>query len=221
MILDDFVVLGRAFPETLRDGRVSCCTAGYSESVGLCRIFPTHWLSKKLKRWNVISVPVDLAKHVSSEWRNESWKIKDSKNWKDIDNKIKIVGKLTGSDRLKLLHKIKVNCPAKLNEQKTSLGIVKPNINSYKIKDTEKGRKPYINYNCFPECFCKGHKQQLLEYGALLWIKNNPDKEDEVFENLHLNDDDWEKWFLIGNSYRAPRSFMIISILRFKKETKP
>jgi len=215
--IDNLVILGRAFPQQLKDGRISCCTAGWSPTLGLIRIYPTDYKSEKLKRWNIVSIKVE---HNPNDWRHESWKILDSKDWRNVDDKIEVKGTYPKDKRLELIEKtIPKHCPNTLNDIRTSLGLVEPKILDYEFKENKKGEEILrIHYNCLPRCFSASfHNQQVLEYGVYEWIRKNPDYRDKVVDNLHLMEDDWKKYFLIGNSYRAPRSFMIIEILRFKR----
>lgn len=217
MIINDLIILGRAFPQHLKDGRISCCTAGYSPTQGLIRIYPTDYQSEKLKQWNIVSVNVERN---PNEWRKESWKIIDSNDWEHIDDKIEVIGQLPREERITLIETtIPKSCPNKLNEQKVSLGILCPKIISYYFAKNRKGHEVLrIRYKCTPECFIKGisHDAQVLEYGVDEWIRKYPNSKEGVIENLHLLDDTWRKHFLVGNGYHTPRSFMIISIIRWK-----
>jgi hypothetical protein len=42
MIINDLIILGRACPEPLKDGRVTVCLAGWSEEYGFIRLYPTR-----------------------------------------------------------------------------------------------------------------------------------------------------------------------------------
>lgn len=71
-IIDDLIILGKAFPQELKDGRITCCTAGWSPTRGFIRIYPIPPESEKLKRWNIVSTKVERN---LNDWRDESWKI--------------------------------------------------------------------------------------------------------------------------------------------------
>jgi hypothetical protein len=216
-VLNEVIVLGRAFPQELRDGRISCCTAGWSKELGFIRIYPTYWLSKKLNTWNIINVNVE---DDGGDWRKESYKIVGSKEIENIDSQIEVKGMLSREDKIKLLTELGKSCPVALNGLKKSLGIVKPFITKAYYAKNKKGdnilRVKYLCDRCFVQ---RGyHDAQILEWGVYEFLRKNPNRENEAIDNLHLLDNDWEKYFLIGNGYRTPRSFMIISILRYKKE---
>jgi len=43
------------------------------------------------------------------------------------------------------------------------------------------------------------HDQQLLEWGAYEWIRKYPNKKEQLWENLRLDDDEYDKYFFVGN----------------------
>lgn len=210
MIIDDYIVLGSSYIYHLRDGRMVRCSAGFSPSMGFIRVYPVNGFSHKVRMWNMLQFPAE-----NGDWRKESWKILNSKNPYQSDNHIRVLRKLDREERIHLLNQQISRCPTVLNDKRVSLGLVKPNIKDWGIEND----KPYVTYRCTPNCLCGSkHHQQILEWGAHEWIRKNPHKAEQVFENYHFGDDEWEHYFLLGNSYRAPRSFMVISVLRFKKD---
>ncbi|MDQ7027951.1 MAG: hypothetical protein Q9P01_06615 [Anaerolineae bacterium] len=85
MLLDDLIILGRACPEPLQNGRVTVCLAGYSYEHGLIRLYPTH-PRMKMKRWDIVKIEVERNQQ---DTRAESWKIVGSRsNWDDLDKQI-------------------------------------------------------------------------------------------------------------------------------------
>ncbi len=250
MDLRDLVVLGRAAPDDLKDGRQTVCVGGWSSSYGFIRLYPTNVVSD-LNRWNIVEVPVERNE---SDDRFESWKIKGSRSeWNELHRKIKRVGRLEGSSRWKLINQIpKVGCISELNDKHASLGLIWPRkIVGFGLRDRESwdhGRQmsltdfggfeysqhlfrvmtkrhfpfvPFIEWECPGPCGLKQgyHHSQVLEWGVYEWFRKvNFDREkcEQVFDNLHLEDESWSRWFFVGNLHRYRRSFMIISVLRFK-----
>lgn len=220
MKLENLVVLGRAAPMTIKDGRTTCCLVGYEPDFGLCRIYPTSPWSKKIRRWSVINARVVGGTENKKDWRRESFKIKDSKHLETFDEQIEYLGEYPKQERQNLLDKIGYTTINELNDEKHSLGLIKPNIEKIKIEEKNKKLVIRVTYRCLPKCKSKGpHRQQILEWGAHEWFRKNPNKKkQEVIDNLCLENKEWEKIFVVGNSYRAPRGFMIINVLRFKKQ---
>lgn len=236
-VIDDLVVLGRAGPELIQDGRHTVCLGGWSESKGFVRLYPTHRYTTQAKRWNIIKAPVEQDE--SHDWRNESWKIVGSKkDWDSLYKKVKEVGRLERRERIELVKEIPKACPIKLNEEKKSMGMVKPEeIHDAYLKEVENPEpvqtnmqgdelrsknsypyKLYIEYTC-SDCQAKSnHNQHCIEWGIYRWWDKSPDKPEQVIENLRLMDDDWKKYFFVGNMWNNPTSFIIISIMRWKKD---
>lgn len=254
------IVLGRAAPDQMKDGRETLCVGGWSQEDGFIRLYPTS-IKAQLKRWNVVDVP---AERNSNDTRFESWKIKDSlKDWEKIHKKVKQSGDLNNrDDRIILLNRIpKINCIEELNEQKLSLGMIIPKEilevkleprKNYKdqleirtslddffgdniLNKPEDKFKLYTkrNYPFVPRVkwLCPGpcklvqghHWSSIISHEVYEWFRRNMTDKDEwikVFDNLQLMNDDFDKWFFVGNQARYRTSFMIISILRFKKQIK-
>ena len=66
--INDYLILGKACPDLSSKYGHAICTAGYSfEKKEFIRLFPMWVLfSKKMKRWNIIRVPVESQ---SSDYR--------------------------------------------------------------------------------------------------------------------------------------------------------
>lgn len=211
--IDDLIVLGRAGPEPIKDGRHTVCLGGYSQTEGYIRLYPTQRWMRQLKRWNMISVPVE-----SGDYRNESYKIAGSKNdWGNLGGKVEEKGRLNKRERIQLIDDLSSACPNKLNDNHQSLGIVNPeNIKDVYLKEnpdpthqidlygnSRKSKndypyKLYIDYVC-EECEAtNGHSQHCIEWGIYrYWDKNeNPEG---VIDALRIVDKDWKSYLFIGN----------------------
>ena len=73
-IIDDFLVLGHAVPVEISGSRKSICTAGFSATKGLVRLYPVP-INVRPKMWDIIKVPVEKN---NRDVRSESWKIQNS-----------------------------------------------------------------------------------------------------------------------------------------------
>lgn len=240
-LLKDVLILGQAAPVEIKGGRKSICTAGWSPHEGMIRLYPVP-TTTKARMWSQIEVPV---MRNTQDIRYESWKIEGSNSeWDELNQKIVTKGKIDKKqEKLKTLETILQNhsygCVNELNDQKGSLGIIKPEIlemtfeDRKKIEDTVQltldsevkfltagnfEKVPVIKYRC-PKCTAKNgfHKQQLLAWEAYEWMRNNKSNIEQLWENLRLKDPEYEKYFLVGNQAYHLRSFMIISVIRFKK----
>lgn len=237
MIIDDLIVLGRGCPEEIKNGRQTICTAGYSPKLGFIRLYPTRWDSP-LKRWNIVRVPVEKSRYPHNG-RKESWKIVGSKrDWMHLSDRVEVVGNYLRVNQPRLIKSLVSKCVSDIYDNGGSLGIIEPSIMEHyfeeqepvqtiqtnlfgelrvKIKD-EFEFEPRIKYKC-SECKAKRgfHDQQVIEWGAYEFMRKFPHKKEQIWENLALDNNEYEKYFLVGNMHQYPTAFLIISILRFKK----
>lgn len=236
-VIDDLVILGRAVPERIRNGRITVCTAGYSEELGFVRIYPTR-TSSPLQRWNIVEVPVERN---PQDTRDESWKIQGSRSeWSRLDIKIKVVGTLPRNRGLNLIANLTEECVGDLNTVKRSLGIIKPTIEECyfcpedefdpliqttlfgppQAQTKQQFREiPKIKYRC-PNCKnVNPHDQTVLEWGFYEWFRKNPENIEQVWENAQLVSDKHLVYFFVGNTLKYKNAFLIISVIRLPKDT--
>jgi hypothetical protein len=243
MRIRDLVVLGRACPEKLKDGRVTVCLAGWSQEFGFVRLYPTR-VDFKVNQWDVVDVEVERN---NQDTRIESYKIVGSQaEWANLSKKITKVGEVSSVDeRRQLVHPLSDTCVNVINNAKRSLGIVRPSkihktyfadnkmyhetfqmaLPAFTEHDFVKGKRdfslePRIAYTC-PACTNTSgeHDQQILEWGIYEWLRKFPDNPEQVWENAHFNDPDYDMYLFVGNQARHRTSFMVISVIRMKSGT--
>lgn len=238
-VIDDLIILGRACPEEISDGRQTICTAGYSEAYGFIRLYPTRYDSP-LKSWSIVKVPVEKPVKPQYDGRRESWKIVGSKSeWDKLSGKIENIGVLPRSERPKLIESLVDGCVNAIIEEDRTLGIIKPVSmepyfeeqepvklsqqtldKSFRLRVKENYDViPRMKYKC-SNCSIKGksHDQQILEWGVYEWIRKKPNEYNKVWDNLRLMDEEYEKHLLVGNLYLYPKTFNIISVIRYKRK---
>jgi hypothetical protein len=235
-IIDDLVVLGRAGPEFIQDGRHTVCLGGWSPTEGFVRLYPTHKYSEA-SRWNVIKVPVE--KDDSHDSRDESYKIQGSKSdWDRLYEKIEKVGELDRREAIEFVDEIPKTCRNTINDRHQSLGLVEPkeiekveleeeepepvhtDLHGNKLKSKDNyPHKLYVEYTC-EGCEAKtGHRQHCIEWGIYQFWEHHPERDpEEVIDALHLRDDNYKKYFFIGNLSHQRTAYVIISVIRWKKE---
>ena len=236
MVIDDLIVLGRACPEPLKDGRVTVCLGGYSYKLGFVRIYPTR-TNMDWHRWDIAKVEVEKD---SRDTRRESWKIAGSKSdWDNLADKISIVGHIRQSEWSNLVHNLADDCVQDINSVHRSLGIVKPTvIKKYFSNNPQYGKlfqpvlpvladiasvkrdfeyEPRVKYRC-QGCKVKhSHDQQILEWGFYEWLRKNPQNKEKVWENAKFDSPEHDLFFFVGNQIRYRSSFLVISVLRVPK----
>jgi len=231
--VDDLVILGRAAPEPIRDGRHTVCLGGYSESRGYVRLYPTQMWMEDCKRWNVISVPVEEPER---DTRNESYKIAGSReDWGALHQKIRKVGELSKSEQIRLVEELSGDCTIQLNDERISLGMVKPaeildvylepsddttvqmdlEMNQRKGK-TDYEHTLYVKYRC-EGCKAKTHHDQhTIEWGVYRYWDKHDDPEG-VIDALGFNDESMNHYFFVGNLNHRREAYIIISVIRFSE----
>jgi len=238
--LQNLIVIGQGAPNKLRDNRISRCICAFSEEFGLIRLYPVP--NSLLRRWDIFDATVV---ENPQDHRENTWKIYNSKkDWKRIYKWIHKKGVLERSKREPLIKKLAKDNLGDLIKKRKSFGIIKPKIlDVMLIEQNEKTSiqtslfdldfhiinqkdfkfKPYVIYKCTAKCSCKKqeHKQQIVEWGCYEWMRKNPNNKKhcmKLFENLQLTNDDWDKYFLVGNIHKSPKTYLVISVLRFKKK---
>ena len=244
VLLKSLVVIGQGAPNQLKDGRQSVCVCACKlDSKKMIRIYPVPmgWLRK----WDIFDVEVEKNPR---DHRENTWKIKNSKqDWKKLYKWItKKNEKYPKNQREELIKSIGFSVLSSLIENKKSFGIIKPIIKGFELKQQNKSTikqltlgemenldepftiinqkdfkfKPYILYECEGDCKCKNkiHKQSISERGCYEFMRKYPGREMELSKALYLFDKDYILYFLVGNIHKAPQTYIIIDIFRFKKE---
>ena len=244
VFLKNLVAIGLGAPNQLRDGRQSICVCACNpETKELLRIYPVPlgWIRK----WDIFDVEVEKN---PTDHRENTWKIKNSKeDWKRLDKWLDVKEeKYPESKREELIKFIGFSVLSDLIENKKSFGIIEPIIKDFKLEQQNKSTikqltlgevedldepytiinqkdykyKPYITYECIGNCKCKNkvHCQSISEWGCYEYMRKNPSKETNLKDNLRLFDQEYNKYILVGNIYKAPQTYVIIDILRFKKK---
>lgn len=246
VLLKNLVVLGQGAPNQLNDGRQSVCVCACNlDTLELIRIYPVPlgWLRK----WDIFDVEVEKNSrdHRENTWKIKNSKEDWKRLHKWIDKKDK---KYPDKKKEELIRKIGFSVLSDLINNKKSFGIIKPKIKNFELEQKNKGTtkqltlnfgeekdldepftiinqkdykfKPYIIYECEGDCKCKNktHRQSISEWGCYEFMRKNAGNEEQIKDNLRLFDNEWNIYLLLGNIHKAPQTYIIIDVLRFKKE---
>ena len=244
--LKDMVVLGHGAPNEVkkignRQGRCACI---WSEKMGYCRIYPIP--HGYLHDWEIIDVEVRrltndgrentfIIYNYEQDWDKMYLHIKVHK---DGDKRIA----LSREDCIALVRKLAVDSFSDVRYSKRSFGIIKPSqMEGFLEKNLDKSVQqatlfdfdhlimnqkdykwiPCIRYTCSTPCKSKHpHKSKIVAWECYQWMIKNPNSEEhckKVFDNLQINNDEWEKYLLIGNIRTYPKTYIIVKVIRFKK----
>ncbi len=245
--LKNCVVIGQGAPNQLKDKRISkCIVLCELETKKLHRIYPVPmgWL----RQWDVCEVCVEKnpTDHRKNTWKifrsKDDWK--KLKEWIKVKDK-----KYSEKERKELIKSLSCGVVlSDLIKNGESFGIIRPKIMKFELeqrnpsttkqmtlindlRDLDEGFciinqkdykfKPYITYECEGNCQCKNktHRQQTIEWGCYEWMRKNPNDATKLAENLRLFDNEYDKYLLVGNIHKAPQTYIIINIFRFKNKT--
>lgn len=246
VLLKELVVIGQGAPNQLKDGRQSVCVCACKlDTKELLRIYPVPigWLRK----WDIFDVEVEennrdhrentwKIKNSKQDWKHlEKWMTKKEKGYPT-------------TKREELIHAIGFSVLSDLIENKKSFGIINPEIKNFELEQKNQSTskqltltfgeekdldepftiinqkdykfKPYISYECIGNCKCKKklHRQSISEWGCYEFMRKNPGQEMQIKDNLRLFDKEWNIYLLVGNIHKAPQTYIIIDVLRFKKK---
>ncbi len=244
--LNNLVVIGMGAPNQLKDGRRSVCVCAWSlDNNCFHRVYPVP--PKWFRKWDLFDVEVEKnpQDHRENTWKIKNSKQDWNRLYQWIYPHRK---KYPTNKREKLIQEIGFTTLGNLIDNMRSFGIIKPKIKDFELVQkrdkTEKQLtlgfgnaedldepftiinqadykyKPYLVYECEGNCNCKNrtHRQSITEWGCFEYMRKFPNKEMNLKDNLRLFDDDWNKYVLVGNIHKAPKTYIIIDILRFKKK---
>lgn len=214
-------MLGRTVPEQSKKHGKVVCSAGYSRELRqFMRVYPITEFNK-VKRWSTCRI--DLRRNPGDS-RPESWRLQE-------DNKIEITGEVNRDDEFDFLKNNVSSSIAELNEKRNSLGIISPNINSYRFdnmrvneeyllplfpNESQTQKKPRVSFSD-----CDGiHDLQIRDWGSHIFLqKYSDEKHCELWDALHFTDPTYEHLFFVGNHNQHRNSWLVISVI--SRKTKP
>jgi len=238
-LLEDVVILGRAAPEEMGDGRQTCCTGGWSEHRGFIRLYPIDPTTGLFSRWDVVNVE---AKRNPEDTRDESWKLAR----RDQAGCVDVVDQVPRERRATILSNLEDRCVADLNERGRSLGIIRPEpINRLDFEEWEEdddgtvqtslvqnieewrpdNREEFehqirINYACSDCQRAQGYEdQQVLEWGGYVATARHDIQEPTRLEEFYnIGSEDYHHWLFVGNMAKHRTSYITISIIPVKRD---
>lgn len=217
IVVDDFIMLGRTFPQDTKNSGVTVCSAGYSETMrSFIRIYPIP-ITQKVPKYSVCTV--ELCR--GSDVRRESFKL-----W-DENKSLKVIRKLSKKEQAQLLDRlfsIRSKSINHLNQCRASLGVITPSLinGNWKGKVT-KNDKPLFDMPEVPLLQIKNEDNspnnlQLREWGACEFIRKfiltGKYEKDELWDALNF---DKPQMLLVGNMQNHRNAWLTIATFPYKK----
>jgi hypothetical protein len=217
--------LGVGAPNRCKNGEATQCGIALCESLGLFRIYPFK-VHSGVKVWSICDIEAEPS---AGDNRFESWKLKS----------IAAVGKIENRDeRAALLDACVLNHGNAdaidfQNEKRASIALIKPEINYPYIArgefsdpddidqssdawiycQKEYPHKPYVNWT---SPYGKEHYSHLVAHEAYEWLRKEPTKPHQLFDNMNLINPDYINWVLLGNMKNRRNVWVIVHIHRLK-----
>lgn len=233
---EKMLVLAKAYPEYSKNHGWVMCTAGITESGEWRRVYPIEmdiYIKGKFSKRNWIEYEIK---------EKDGWDIrKESK--RVITSTIKVVGnedvesvRMMLKEKLTTLEQLK----ADYSEDKTSIGVIKPKLNDFRLKPREwdervkqsietqttltetfkadlLDKRPQYDFMCGNQ-ECGSHSIICEDMEAMMLykrMKNGHSDEDLIYDKVKNKLFDWMKtrdlYFIMGSHFLYP-TFLIISL---------
>lgn len=227
MRIDDYCCLGRTVPEESKKYGTKVCSAGYSEELNaFVRVYPLPFPNELRQR--TVSV-LELERNCQ-DGRAESWRL----NREAANNGIVSIGpqrptwKVCGWLDGHISQSIK-----ELNADRRSIGVIRPR--GLECYFSERGSKKQVDpgqpllWDDIDHAIEGGHRIQLAprlrfrdedgphdlqlrEWGCYEWLRNEPDRARQLWENLRLNSPNHDTLFVVGNMCNQRCAWLVISV---------
>lgn len=220
------IVLGIGAPNRTADGRAVQCGIVLGDEHGLCRIYADYGgVMSRVSLWDRICCRAHV--HAGDN-RMESWKL----------DHVDVVGKVESSSQKRaILDSCVLRCGGEdpidfMNRERRSVGIVRQSVTGigyamevrefdespdWVMTQRETPQRPYIRWRSQAG---KSHDQQLCAHEAYEWLRKNPSNTSQLWSNLRIEDIDYTKWLLLGNTKDKRNVWVVVHVHRLKKTTQ-
>jgi hypothetical protein len=220
------IIMAVGAPNQCRDGRKTMCAIILTQDLGLIRIYPIP-ASEKFSVWSFVDIDIERSQ---SDTRHESYKVTDYKVGNIIDDK---------EEKRRILNRCIIRSgtvdPLQFqNDNLSSIAMVKLPFGtleftlSQRIPETRRDdeehpwiltqaahwAKPYLSW--ISEQGTQ-HKTHLVGREVYMGLQHNADNPWNLFNNLQVNNPDYECWMLLGNMKDRRNVWVAPHIHRLKK----
>jgi hypothetical protein len=218
-------VIGVGAPNRTADGRAVQCGIVLGDDHGLCRIYADFGgVMDRVSLWDRVRCRVHVH---GGDNRVESWKLDDAA----------VVGKVESSaEKRSILDSCVLECGNEdpidfMNRERRSVGLVRQSVTGigyamevrefdespdWVMTQRETPQRPYIRWRSTAG---KSHDQQLCAHEAYEWLRRNPSNTSQLWSNLRIEDIDYTKWLLLGNTKDKRNVWVVVHVHRLKKTT--
>lgn len=222
------IIIAKGAPNRCRDGRTVMCAIALSQQLGLIRVYPLSITEHPdISIWT--TVRLEIAKP-SSDNRPESYKIVDWEVTGKVEDRQCKRDMLndcvlnSGTDdpidyqnakrKSIAIVKCKGHIGASLEPRESSDLVNGTDEDGFALTQAEFPFKPYIVWQSIQG---KQHKTHLVGQEVYLGMLRNASTPYRVFENLHIGDQDYEHWLILGNMKDRRNVWVAAHLHRQKK----
>lgn len=220
------IVLGIGAPNRTRDGRAVQCGIVLGDDHGLCRIYADFGTTMRaVSVWDRVTCSVHV--HAGDN-RMESWKLESA----DVNGRI-----TSAAEKRAILDAAAIDCGTEdpvhvMDRERRSIALVRqlPTGIGYGMKVREFDESPdWVMAQCetpqMPYILWKSasgseHTHQLCAHEAYEWLRRNPSNTSQLWANLRIEDIDYTKWLLLGNTKDKRNVWVVVHVHRLKKTTE-
>jgi hypothetical protein len=220
------VVLGIGAPNRTKDGRAVQCGIVLADEHGLCRIYADFGgVMNSVRVWDRVRCSVHV--HAGDN-RVESWKLLNAETLSKIES---------SEEKRGILNACVLPCGDEdpidyLNRQRRSIGLIRQSTSGIgygmEVRDFDESpdwvmaqcetpQRPYIWWRSLAG---KKHDHQLCAHEAYEWLRKHPSNTSQLWANLRIEDIDYTKWLLVGNTKDKRNVWVVVHVHRLKKTTQ-
>jgi hypothetical protein len=219
----DGVVLGIGAPNRTKDGRAVQCGIVLGDDHGLCRIYADFGgVMNRVSVWDRVRCVTHIH---GGDNREESWKLLESETYGKVE---------TSDEKRGILQSCILQCGEEdpidfLNRERRSIGLVCQattgigygmEVRDYDespdwvMAQCETPQRPYIYWRSQAG---KMHHHQLCAHEAYEFIRKNQSTPSQLWPNLQIENIDYTKWLLVGNTKDKRNVWVVVHVHRLKK----
>lgn len=226
MPLLDALVIGIGCPNSTSDGRVVQCCIAVTKELGLIRFFADYkGLMSEASIWDECRIEIQ---RTGKDSRDESFKLKS----------IEKIGKVTCPlQKRHILDGIVLESGCRdpidyQNDRHCSIAVVKPVLGSmgFSIENRPQDEpsdwfvtskdllhRAHIKWTS-PQG--KQHYAHICAHEVMEGLRKNPSSPWVIFDYMRANDQDYDKWLVLGNMVRHRSTWIIVHVHRLKKTSQ-
>lgn len=221
--------MGVGAPNICRDGSKTMCSILLSDELGFIRIYPIPG-NVKWPLWSRVEIEIERSK---TDSRAESYKLL---SWKILGP-----GPATAEDKRRVLNECVLKSGTLdpinyMNEQRASIALIRLEWEGIEVSlnrrnpgvadgdeeflwvkaQAEHWNKPYIRWASQQGA---SHTTHLVGREIYEGLRHNPTMPWNIFNNVQINNPDYEHWLLLGNMKDKRNVWVGVHLHRLKKST--